>query len=54
MKNEDIKPESLSRIYNEIANLKKKDKIDVKEKNEFQIPCWKTNDYNFLYPEEME
>ena len=46
----DPKPESLSRIYHSIANLKKKQDVNVLEKNELKIKERKTNEYEELSP----
>ena len=50
----DPKPESLSRIYHNIANLKKKQDMNVLEKNELKIKERKTNEYEELSPKEVE
>jgi hypothetical protein len=45
---------SSSRIYHTIANIKKANKINIKEKNEFGITCIKSNDYKELSAAEMD
>ena len=54
MKRKEIKAESQSRIYHNIANFKKIDKISKEEENWFGVKTKTSNEYNKLTPEELE
>jgi hypothetical protein len=54
MKGKEIKTESQSRIYHNIANFKKIDKISKEETNKFGVRTKTSNEYNELTPKELE
>jgi hypothetical protein len=54
MEGKEIKAESQSRIYHNIANFKKIDKISKEETNKFGVKTKTSNGYNELTPEELE
>jgi hypothetical protein len=46
MDKKEVKTESLSRIYHNIANFKKIDKISKEETNKFGVKIKTSNEYN--------
>jgi hypothetical protein len=54
MKEKTIKTESQSRIYHNIANFKKMDKISKEETNSFKIKIKTSNGYDELTPKELD
>ena len=52
--NYELKPETLSRIYHGIANIKKTLEDNETKENEFGIKERKTNDYEALSEEQVE
>lgn len=48
------RPESLSKIYYTIANIQKKEDLNIFSENEFNFKCWQTNSYCLLTTQQIE